>query len=250
MSYKSKRNPLRGREAPVAKYDILAAIGVAAFGKSCLAKDLAHRLTVLIVARYNWAADELSVGRQQLAELWNVDERRVKRLVAELKSQGILAVKRAGVRGRVTTYRLGLEAIIEITRPYWGRLGRDIKARLDENFPESGGIDQDADVTAHGSRPDTTVQPILQGEGVHDGGPEADRADNGPFIRAMREVFRGEAFARWFGGARIEQGGSRVVLHVRSKFAADYIEANYGDQLDRLAERLHPQVRRIEVSSS
>jgi hypothetical protein len=242
MGYQANRNPLRGRQAPVAKYDILAAIGVAAFGKSQLAKDLAHRLTVLIVARYNWAADELSVGRQQLAELWNVDERRVKRLVAELKKHGILTIKRAGVRGRVTTYRLGVEVIAELTRPFWARLGADIQARLEANFPPRH--------TSHNDAPERPSLPERREENAEFEGDGTRRVSlDEPLLQALREEIPGDRFSRWFSGIVVEGSTERVVLRAPTKFIADYIEINFGDLLDRVGKSIYPHVRRVELKA-
>lgn len=236
-------NPLHGREAPVAKYDILAAIGVAAFGKSRLAKDLAHRLTVLIVARYNWAADELSIGRQQLAKLWNVDERRVKRLVAELKNHGILTIKRAGVRGRVTTYRLGVEAIADLTRPFWARLGTDIQARLEANFPPRHTPHDDAL-----ERPGL-MEPSKKDAEIEGGGTVRSPATE-PVLRALRKEIPGAPFVRWFSRIDVEASAGRLVLRAPSKFIADYIETHFGDRLNRIGRSIYPDISRVELATS
>ncbi len=83
MTIQSVNASLRGPRASVVKYDIVAAINGAGLAKAILSKDLAQRLTLLIVSRYNWLTNEISAGHMQLSALWSVDLRRVKRILAE-----------------------------------------------------------------------------------------------------------------------------------------------------------------------
>ena len=43
------------------------------------------RLIALITARYNWQRDELSVGQSEMARIWGVHDRTVKREVRRLQ---------------------------------------------------------------------------------------------------------------------------------------------------------------------
>ena len=84
----------------------------------------------LVTARYNWGRDELAVGQREIARLWLVDERTVKREMAKLRAMGWLTVRRQGARGRVTEYSLAIERILEDSRPRWGDVGPDLEHRL------------------------------------------------------------------------------------------------------------------------
>ncbi|TBN50387.1 hypothetical protein EYF88_09045 [Paracoccus sediminis] len=57
---------------------------------------LAQRLTALITTRYNGRNDDLAIGQRDIARLWCVDERTVKRDMARLRSLGWATVKRQG----------------------------------------------------------------------------------------------------------------------------------------------------------
>ncbi|MCP1169591.1 hypothetical protein NHG85_13840, partial [Limimaricola sp. ASW11-118] len=121
-----------GRGAAARKYDLLTALGAHALGQGRSEQVLVLRLITLVTARYNWARDTLCVGQREIARLWSVDERTVKREMAKLRGRGWLELSRAGARGRVAEYRLGIERILEDTRPGWSRVGPDFEHRLSD----------------------------------------------------------------------------------------------------------------------
>jgi hypothetical protein len=125
-----------GREAASRKYDILSALMAFALAHDKHVQRLVLRIMALITTRYNWQRDELSMGQAEIARLWSVDERTVKREMAKLRSRGWLVVKRQGARGRVSLYGLDLDRMMEDTRPLWPQLGADFIARIDP--PQSG----------------------------------------------------------------------------------------------------------------
>lgn len=92
-----------GPEGASRKYGLLTALAVQA-----LAGDkprLVLRLMALVTARYNWQRDELAVGQAEIARLWAVDDRTVKRDMARLQQRLVTAARRcdpslAGVRLR------------------------------------------------------------------------------------------------------------------------------------------------------
>jgi hypothetical protein len=247
MASRNMTSALHGRHASVVKYDILAALGAAAFAKGALAKDLAHRLSVLIVARYNWLGNELSIGRQQLAQLWNVDERRVKRLIGDLKSCGVLSVKRPGVRGRVTVYSLDLHAIAEITRPFWSRLGPDFVARLDAHFPEGTAEPCGESVSDAGQSPHPTTDTDDHAE---PGRPETSAsASVERVLKAVAKEIPPPSFRRWIAPLRPERDREKIVFRADNAFMAHYVEREFGDLLARTARRLFPDVTRVAVEA-
>ena len=110
---------IAGRKAAAQKYDILTALGAHALSQGKHEQRLVLRLMTLVTARYNWNRDELAVGQREIARLWSVDERTVKREMAKLRALGLLVVHRQGARGRVTQYGLSVERILETTEPIW-----------------------------------------------------------------------------------------------------------------------------------
>ena len=77
-----------GRSAAAFKYDLLTVMGAFALAQEKGRQRLVLRLMTLVTARYNWARDELAVGQREIARLWQVDERTVKREMAKLRAMG------------------------------------------------------------------------------------------------------------------------------------------------------------------
>lgn len=122
--------PPRGIASAARKYDVLTALGAwgcAAGGHMAL---LALRLITLITARYNWAAGELAVGQREVARLWGVDERTVKREFARLRALGLLVPVAAAARGRVAVHALDLAALERVTAGVWEAVGPDYARRM------------------------------------------------------------------------------------------------------------------------
>ena len=238
---------LRGPRASVVKYDIVAAINCAGLAKASLSKDLAQRLTLLIVSRYNWLTNEVSAGHMQLSALWSIDLRRVKRILADLRALGILAVKRAGRKGIVTVYSLDLAKIAAITRPCWHVLGADIAGRLDMAFPDECaalGVDGDTapgvDRAADGESASAEVVPA-------DVGPE-QRAD--PIRRAIACDVASPAFDRWIRPLVHERRDDCLVFVAASSFVASYVERQFGHKIERAVRHLFPEIRRVTFKAA
>ncbi|MEM8626012.1 MAG: hypothetical protein AAGG47_21200 [Pseudomonadota bacterium] len=54
------------------KYDLLTALGAFALGTDKHTQRRVLRLMTLATAHYNWAQDEVTVGRVEMARLWGV----------------------------------------------------------------------------------------------------------------------------------------------------------------------------------
>lgn len=119
-----------GRQAASRKYDLLTALGAYACRGDKHFQRLILRFITLIVARYNWQSDEITVGQRELAAMWSVDERTVKREIAKLRALGWLVQKRAAVRGRVAVHGLDLPAILTATSAAWDAVGPDFVERM------------------------------------------------------------------------------------------------------------------------
>lgn len=119
-----------GRQAASRKYDLLTALGVHACRGDKHLQRLVLRFITLIVARYNWQTDEITVGQREIAALWGVDERTVKRDIARLRALGWLVQHRAAVRGRVASHGIDIPAILAATRADWSAVGPDFVDRM------------------------------------------------------------------------------------------------------------------------
>lgn len=210
MTTASRLAPSRG----AIKYDLLAALSASALQGGAIGERLALRLMILITARYNWARDELSIGRAEIARLWSVDERTVKRELAKLKAVGFLIVKRPGVRGRVTLYGLGVEAIRGATRDSWDRLGPDFAERL--------GASPEASPSASAITPEAAMAGAPSGQGPADW-------ERMRLALAKRNPNR---FACWFRPLSAEADGEGgLILSAPTAFHADYLERHYAQDL-------------------
>ncbi|RLJ36320.1 DnaA-like protein [Litoreibacter meonggei] len=123
---------LTGPQAGSLKYDLLTALGVAGLHGSPTVQTSLMRLSAMVTARYNWRLDEVSIGQAELARLWAVNERTVKREMKRLTQDGWIMCLRAGVRGRVGAYRLNYARIYENTQACWPAVGPDFADRMEE----------------------------------------------------------------------------------------------------------------------
>ncbi|MDO6588485.1 hypothetical protein Q4543_23685 [Salipiger sp. 1_MG-2023] len=221
-----------GRKAPALKYDILSALGVAALAGDKHRQRLVLRLMVLITTRYNWQSNELSIGRAEIARLWAVDERTVKRETAKMRSAGWLEVKRAGVKGRVTVYALNLEALLDETTEAWQTIGPDFVARMQERHGGAG-ADASSDPKVIPFQPRARSEPT---EGVW-----------GQVLADLRSRFPAQATA-WYGQlSEMEHQDGRVTLAAPTRFVADYVTTHLLPQLLGAYCVIDPAVRRIDV---
>lgn len=211
-----------GREAAARKYDLLSALTAHALASDGHRQRLVLRLIALITSRYNWQRDELCVGQREIARLWCVDERTVKRDMARLREMGWVTVKRQGARGRVSVLGLDLERMLLDSRGSWANVGEDFVARL------SG---QEAQV------PTANVVPFRRQE---EGGHVWAR------IRAQLSAEDPALFEAWIAPleavAPDGQGGC-LELRAPTRFHATYVRTH-------LMARLRVALRRAEPSLS
>ncbi|OYU17785.1 MAG: hypothetical protein CFE34_13890 [Rhodobacteraceae bacterium PARR1] len=194
-----------GRQAASRKYDLLTALGVHACHGDKHLQRLVLRLMTLIVARYNWQSDEITVGQREIAALWGVDERTVKRDIARLRALGWLVQHRAAVRGRVASHGLDLKAILAATRGDWAAVGPDFVDRM--AGPEAPATPAPNVVSFPGSAP-----PLPK--------------DAGLWARAQARLHAEDPalFAAWFRPL-VELGaeGGLLELAAPSRFHASYV---------------------------
>jgi hypothetical protein len=223
-----------GRDAAAKKYDILSAMMAFALAREKHTQRLIMRLMSLITTRYNWQRDELSMGQREIAKLWSVDERTVKREMAKLKSKGWLQVKRAGVRGRVTLYGLNLDLLLEETKTDWPKIGPDFVERL-------GAMTGIAAQNVHKSN----IVPFA----VNVKSP----VDDGTIWAAAAGILFAQdatCFAAWFQQLH-EAGrdGQCLILTAPTRFHATYVETHLKDSLLRAIGRVDPAIRTVRINS-
>ena len=217
---------LAGPEAASQKYDLLTAVGCHALGSAPGLQRLVLRFITLITARYNWRQGLLQVGQREIARLWSVDERTVKREMAKLRALGWITVESPARRGRVASYALDITAIRAATREGWGRVGEDFEARMRGTAAPAGG---------------GTVVPFPRPEVPGPAGEAESGERPGDTWGAMRAILRGEdaaVFATWFDAVRSPgRAGDSLVLVAPSPFHATYLRTHYADRLARALGR-------------
>lgn len=215
-----------GRNAASIKYDILSALGAHGCAGDKHRQRLVLRLITLIVARYNWVGDELCVGQREMAALWSIDERSVKRDVARLREMGWLVQKRAAARGRVAVHGLDLGRILADTGTDWARVGPDFEARMTagEAVPTPA--------------PSNVISfPLPQGEG-----------GLWPRLQAALHREDPQLYGAWFAALQAEGPEAGVLtLIAPSRFHADYLRSNHLHRLHRAAIACDAGLSRIEV---
>ena len=193
--------------SPSQKYDILTAVGAHALAGGKTQMRLGLRFMTLITARYNWARDELAVGQREIARLWSVDERTVKREMAKLRALGWLVVKRQGTRGRVTEYSLDLTNVMNATQNDWARVGPDFDLRM-QGAPE----------------PSTVIPLPLKGTV-----PPPDLSDDCEWSLAQRLLHTEDPaiYGSWLRALeRAHRAGGRLTLRAPSRFHGAYVQTH------------------------
>ena len=216
-----------GRDAASRKYDILSALMAFALGEDKTIQRQVLRAMALVTTRYNWQRDELSMGQAEIARLWSVDERTVKREMARLRSQGWFVLKRQGARGRVSVYGIDFDRMLDDTRPAWERIGSDFVARMNpaaaqaepsnviplRKVPQPNG----------GGTAWATAQRILHGE---------NEALYGSWLHMLTE-------------AEITDGC--LVLIAPTRFHATYVNTHLKDRLRRALRLADPALSDVVV---
>ncbi|MDO5703550.1 MAG: DnaA N-terminal domain-containing protein [Paracoccus sp. (in: a-proteobacteria)] len=214
-----------GRDAAAKKYDILSALMAHALAGDKHRQRLVLRFMALITTRYNWQRNELAIGQAEIARLWSVDERTVKREMARLRDLGWLELKRAGARGRVAVHGISLERVHLDTRGAWANVGPDFVERM-------GG-------QGRAEESPTVVpfrRPAVQGEGLW-----------AVIARRLAEE-DAQTYSAWFASlseAGIEDGC--LTLRAPSRFHAAYVTGHLLDRLRMAARRVDATVTGVRL---
>ncbi len=218
-----------GRNASVAKYDILTALGTFALAGSKHDQKLVLRFITLITARYNWKRNQLAVGQREIARLWSVDERTVKREMAKLRAKGWLEVRRQGARGHVTEYRMNSEKLLSDTQAQWENVGPDFEARMRET-PEMPG----------------NVVPLPTRDNV--AAPDISDETEWSLARAILHREDAVTYGAWFASLqRVSRAGGRLILNAPGRFHATYVQTHFEALLLRACQEADPDIDGVVI---
>lgn len=216
-----------GHGAASRKYDLLTALGALALSARPGEQRLILRLMVAITARYNWATDSLAVAQTELARLWSVDERTVKRAMAEYRDRGWLRLKRQAARGRVAEYGLGIEHLLAASRPVWGSVGTDFETRLSP------------DVRVEATPECATIVPF-----------PTPATECGVWPDALRMLTQDDPVTArtWLQGLREgRRANDRLHLIARGRYQATYLRTHLTGRLLAALMRVDPQISALTI---
>jgi hypothetical protein len=185
------------------------------------------RLITLITARYNWVRDELAVGQREIAQLWSVDERTVKREMALLRARAWLVVRRQGARGRVTQYSLGIEAIMKETSSHWTNVGPDFELRMGAEAPNVVPLN-------------AAVAPVPP--------PDVGQGTEWALASALLHAEDAGVYASWIAALeRAERAGGRITLRAPSRFHAVYVQTHLDKRILSALREIDAEVSELRV---
>ena len=220
-----------GRDAATKKYDMLSALMAFALAQDKHTQRRVMRFMSLVTTRYNWQRDELTMGQKEIARLWSVDLRTVKREMAKLRSAGWLTVKKAATRGNVATHGINFNLLLSDTEAFWPNVGPDLVDRLT--------IMTGGEETADKSN----VIPFSAN------GLQAP--DDGTFWAGMADRLLKEdpaTYSAWF--QHLNEAGredATLVLVTASKFHAAYVQTHLTGRLILAARELDPSIRDVKI---
>ena len=207
-----------GRGSGTRKYDLLTVLAVHALAQDKAVQRQALRLISLITARYNWQNDQLSVGQAEIARLWSVDVRTVKREMAALRARGWLGERHPAARGRVAVHGLGIARILEDTRGAWALVGPDLAPRLEAPVaePETG-----------------TVIPFR---------PAALPAAETLWGRVSRQLLADDQSVHraWIAPLEPMEEGAELVLRAPTGFHASYVQGHLSGRIGAILAAIAP----------
>lgn len=219
-----------GRNAAALKYDILSALTIYALSGDKHRQRSILRIIALITTRYNWRNNELSIGREEISRLWAVNERTVKREMANFRVLGWVTVKRPAARGRVAVYEIDLKQIMIDTQEVWPIIGPDFQTRMSED-----------------SEPVTNVVPFA----TKPVGPEVAAEDVWSQVQSILHGRDPELWASWFRHlSEAERAGGSVTLVAPSRFMADYIAQKWTARLLAAYSRVDPSIRTVRIEAA
>lgn len=228
---------LTGPNAGSIKYDLITALSVTGLSGKPVVQTSMIRLVALITARYNWFRDELTVGQRDIAKMWSVNERTVKREMKRLVDAKVLLKVRHGVRGRVAAYRLNYREIINLSRSSWANVGPDFVERMSSIYPES---------QVKVVKVDFTTRKL-------DADPEKpETGDRGKWraVRGMLREANPDVFRNWYDNLVFKHFSDGVVhLEAPNSFTANYIRTHLGISLLAVSRSVFEEVVSLQIEA-
>ncbi len=216
-----------GPGAASRKYDVLSVLMAYALAGDKHRQRLVLRFMALITTRYNWQTNELSMGQGDIARLWAVDPRTVKRDMAKLRCMRWIDIKYPGARGRVSVYSFHFDQVLRDTRPHWENIGPDVVERLvPQTQPQA----------------DNKVVPLRR--------TEVATLGQGPWKDICQMLRQGDdnLFAAWFAPlVVVSDGPERLILSAPSAFHKSYIETHLADRLWRAIVSAAPHLTGFSI---
>lgn len=227
---------LTGAEAGSLKYDVLTAMAIAGLHGTATQQTSMIRLIALVTARYNWRNDELTVGQRDMARMWNVNERTVKREIKRLTNANILICKRQGVRGRVGAYTLNIAKLGSISKKNWTAVGPDFDDRMSKNISQNNAkvvkVDFGTKLVAQ-TQDDTKVQASGTWQSVLQSLKSTDAA----------------SYSNWYARLTLKSNKAGTVeLLAPNKFVANYIQTHLNTPLHRALEKEFGTINEVRIS--
>lgn len=223
-----------GPGASALKYDILTALSLLGLHGSKRDQIAMPRLIALVTARYDWRQDRLSTGQSDMARMWGVTPRTVKREIKHWLEQGYLICVRPGVKGRVAQYRLNVLRVANLTEAHWPLVGSDYAARMARYVPVSDAPNVvTVNFDARSKSVDTT-EPHPRGKNRWDA------------VQARLAQLHPELTRHWLSKLRMkDDDGRRIMLTAPTPFATRYIETHLMRHLAEAVEAEIGPMRRI-----
>lgn len=215
------------RGASARKYDIITALGAHALAQGKHDQRRILRLITLITARYNWMRNELCVGQREIARLWSVDERTVKREMAIWRSKGWLVIKQQGARGRVARHGLDISKMLDDTTAQWAAVGPDFELRMGQSDePKVVSLPVKGDVSP----------------------PDVSSGTEWAIARALLHAEDPGVYASWLAGLeRVERAGGRVLLRAPSRFHGAYVQTHFEKRLLAACQEVDGDVTEVRI---
>lgn len=219
------------RASAARKYDIITSLGAYALARNKHDQRLVLRLITLITARYNWARNELAVGQREIANLWSVDERTVKREMAKLRALGWLEVSRQCARGRVTQYRMNHDKLLAATQAEWHNVGPDFELRM-QGGPET---DRVIPMPVRGNVP----------------APDIAEGTEWALAQAVLHAEAPDIYGSWLSGLeRVDRAGGRLTLKAPSRFHGAYVQTHLKSRVLAACKMVDGDVEEVAITAS
>ena len=225
---------LTGTHVGSIKYDLLTALTVMALHGPPTLQTTVLRLTALVTARYNWKQDSFCVGQRDMARMWNVNERTVKREIRRMIEGGLIQCIRQGVRGRVGAYRLDYERIYGLSRDSWPAVGSDFESRM-------GAF----------SKPPTGNVVHLDFDAQKPGNHPRELPERGTWSSVLQRLSREDPanLRNWYAKLEfVSNKAGTVTLRASSRFVAQFVQAHLTRSLLSALEEEFGPVDRLNIT--